>query len=498
MGQMQELKKIIESKSNRALTIKDFARMLRGDESPASMKWANRRLRDEGLLPPLVGFSDVSDEDGRAANKSVLNHLVANSQKRRAPVFVGQLLSIKSLATIFLFYDGRRGCKWISLSRGKDDAEDFFKASEVLAKYIGREIVVIPSGEIVKHARSMSNLLGENNIYLGSSYRIKIALEIFPSTKKLIIRKKTSRDGARQTQTFSHLDYLEAEAIHIMREVVAEAENPVMLYSVGKDSSVMLHLAKKAFYPSAPPFPLMHIDTGWKFREMYEFRDQMAAASKMKLYIYKNKEGVDAGINPFDHGSEIYTDIMKTQALKKALDLYKFDIAFGGARRDEEKSRAKERIFSFRAQDHRWDPKNQRPELWNLYNTRKKLGQSLRVFPISNWTEMDVWQYIYREEIPIVPLYFSQVRPLVDRSGSLLMIDDDRMPLKQDEKVHAKRVRFRTLGCYPLTAAIESNASSVSEIILELLDGKSSERQGRLIDSDSSSSMEKKKQEGYF
>ncbi len=218
----------------------------------------------------------------------------------------------------------------------------------------------------MKHVRSASNLLGENNIYLDSSCRIKIALEIFPSTKKNIIRKKTSRDGARQTQTFSHLDYLEAEAIHIMREVVAEAENPVMLYSVGKDSSVMLHLAKKAFYPSTPPFPLMHIDTGWKFREMYEFRDQMATASKMKIYIYKNKEGIDAGINPFDHGSEIYTDIMKTQALKKALDFYKFDVAFGGARRDEEKSRAKERIFSFRTQDHRWDPKNQRPELWNF------------------------------------------------------------------------------------------------------------------------------------
>jgi len=271
-----------------------------------------------------------------------------------------------------------------------------------------------------------------------------------------------------------------------------------MLYSIGKDSSVMLHLAKKAFYPSVPPFPLMHIDTGWKFREMYKFRDQMAKESNMKLHIYKNKEGADTGINPFDHGSEIYTDIMKTQALKKALDFHKFDVAFGGARRDEEKSRAKERIFSFRTQDHRWDPKNQRPELWNLYNTRKKPGQSLRVFPISNWTEMDVWQYIYREEIPIVPLYFSQVRPVVNRGGALLMIDDDRMPLKLDEKVHAKQVRFRTLGCYPLTAAMESNASSVSEIILELLDGINSERQGRLIDSDSSNSMEKKKQEGYF
>lgn len=498
MRQLQSLEKIFETESNQVLTIKDLAISARGDISPASLKWVNRRLREEGLLVPLVDFLDVSDGEGYSANKSLLNHLVSNSRKRRVPVFVAQLLSKKPKVTVFLFYDGRRGCKWVSLASTKGDAKDFFKASEVLSKHISREIVVIPSGEIVKHARSKSNILGENNIYSGSNFRIKIALEIFPSTKKPHVGKQISRIGRYQNQTFSHLDYLEAEAIHIMREVAAEAENPVMLYSIGKDSSVMLHLAKKAFHPSAPPFPLMHIDTGWKFREMYKFRDQMAKESKMKLHIYKNKEGANAGINPFDHGSEIYTDIMKTQALKKALDLHKFDVAFGGARRDEEKSRAKERIFSFRTQDHRWDPKNQRPELWNLYNTRKKPGQSLRVFPISNWTEMDVWQYIYREEIPIVPLYFSQVRPVVVRGGSLLMIDDDRMPLELDEKVHAKQVRFRTLGCYPLTAAMESNASSVSEIILELLGGINSERQGRLIDSDSSNSMEKKKQEGYF
>jgi sulfate adenylyltransferase subunit 2 len=283
-----------------------------------------------------------------------------------------------------------------------------------------------------------------------------------------------------------------------MREVVAETENPVMLYSVGKDSAVMLHLAMKAFYPSKPPFPLMHVDTTWKFREMIAFRDNLVKELGLNLIIHKNLDGIKQGVGPFTHGSSVHTDIMKTQALKQALDLHKFDAAFGGARRDEEKSRAKERIFSFRTTDHRWDPKNQRPELWKIYNTRKAPGESIRVFPLSNWTELDIWQYIHLEKIPIVPLYFSAERPVVERDGTLIMVDDDRIPLGENEKPMMKKVRFRTLGCYPLTGAVESEAASLTQIIQEMLLTTTSERQGRMIDHDQSASMEKKKQEGYF
>ena len=296
----------------------------------------------------------------------------------------------------------------------------------------------------------------------------------------------------------SHLDALEAEAIHIMREVVAEAENPVMLYSVGKDSSVMLHLARKAFHPGKIPFPIMHIDTMWKFSEMINFRDKTAEDLGVDLIVHVNPEGKKMGMNPFIHGSSKHTDVMKTDGLKQALDKYQFDVAFGGARRDEEKSRAKERIFSFRTSKHRWDPKNQRPELWNLYNSRKNKGESIRVFPLSNWTELDIWQYIHLEKIPIVPLYFSKERPVVERDGDLILVDDERLPLEEDERPMMKSVRFRTLGCYPLTGAVESKADTLPEIIQEMLLTTTSERQGRTIDHDSNASMEKKKQEGYF
>ena len=298
--------------------------------------------------------------------------------------------------------------------------------------------------------------------------------------------------------SLTHLDRLEAEAIHIIREVAAVAENPVMLYSVGKDSAVMLHLAMKAFYPSVAPFPLMHVDTTWKFREMIEFRDRKAKELGMDLIVHSNQEGIDAGVGPFTHGSSVHTDIMKTQALKQALDKHKFDVAFGGARRDEEKSRAKERVFSFRTSEHRWDPKNQRPELWNLYNARIHKGESIRCFPISNWTELDIWQYIRREQIEIVPLYYSAKRPVVEWEGSQIMVDDERMPKELRDKAEMKSVRFRTLGCYPLTGAVESTADTLKDIIQEMLLTTSSERQGRTIDRDQSASMEKKKQEGYF
>lgn len=296
----------------------------------------------------------------------------------------------------------------------------------------------------------------------------------------------------------THLRQLEAESIHIMREVAAEFEKPVMLYSVGKDSAVMLHLARKAFFPSKIPFPLLHVDTTWKFREMIEFRDRMAKDYGFKLLVHSNPDGVKQDITPFTHGSALYTDVMKTEGLKQALDTYGFDAAFGGARRDEEKSRAKERIFSFRSKNHRWDPKSQRPELWDIYNARIQKGESIRAFPISNWTELDVWQYIYLEDIPIVPLYFAASRPVVERDGALIMVDDDRMPLDEGEKPEMRSVRFRTLGCYPLTGAVESEATTLPEIIQEMLLTRTSERQGRVIDSDQGGSMEKKKQEGYF
>ncbi|HLY55975.1 MAG TPA: sulfate adenylyltransferase subunit CysD [Stellaceae bacterium] len=303
---------------------------------------------------------------------------------------------------------------------------------------------------------------------------------------------------AEKTKTLTHLERLESESIHIMREVVSQAERPVMLYSVGKDSAVMLHLARKAFYPAPPPFPLLHVDTTWKFRAMYELRDRMAAESGMELIVYRNPEAVARGINPFDHGSAVHTDIWKTEGLKQALDKYGFDAAFGGARRDEEKSRAKERIFSFRSANHRWDPKNQRPELWNLYNARKAKGESIRVFPLSNWTELDIWQYIHLEEIPIVPLYFAAERPTVVRDGLILMVDDERFRLNPGETPQMRSIRFRTLGCYPLTGAVESTAATLPEIIQEMLLTTTSERQGRAIDHDQAASMEKKKQEGYF
>jgi sulfate adenylyltransferase subunit 2 len=296
----------------------------------------------------------------------------------------------------------------------------------------------------------------------------------------------------------THLERLEAESIHIMREVVAQAERPVLLYSIGKDSSVMLHLALKAFHPARPPFPFLHIDTTWKFREMYAFRERMAAEHSLEMLVHVNRQGLEMGINPFTHGSAAYTDVMKTESLKQALDHYDFDAALGGARRDEERSRAKERVFSFRSAQHRWDPKDQRPELWRLYNARKRKGESIRVFPLSNWTELDVWQYIHAEQIPIVPLYLAKERPVVERDGTLIMVDDDRLPLAPGEQPALRKVRFRTLGCYPLSGAIESEAETVEQIIGEMLAARTSERQGRVIDHDQAGSMEKKKQEGYF
>jgi sulfate adenylyltransferase subunit 2 len=363
---------------------------------------------------------------------------------------------------------------------------------------------------LLKHAenfhpefeRNLSIFFGKGNAAIGESDRPTPGVDRSgkrpPCQLRANILSDANRTRGMSRATLSHLESLEAESIHIMREAVAECENPVMLYSIGKDSAVMLHVAMKAFYPSKPPFPLLHVDTTWKFREMIAFRDRTAEQLGLRLLVHINSEGLAKGINPFTHGSGIHTDVMKTQGLKQALDTYGFDASFGGARRDEEKSRAKERIFSFRSDQHRWDPKRQRPELWRLYNARKNKGESFRVFPMSNWTELDIWQYIYLEKVPIVPLYLAKVRPVVERDGALIMVDDERMPLTPGEKPMMKMVRFRTLGCYPLTAAIESEADTLPAIIQEILLIKSSERQGRVIDHDASASMEKKKREGYF
>ncbi len=344
-----------------------------------------------------------------------------------------------------------------------------------------------------RNSVSLSEMKAGQNTELSMSLALHVA-DLVPLTPD----SQVGRQSGRSVAPLTHLQRLEAEAIHIFREVAANFTKPVMLYSVGKDSSVMLHLARKAFYPAPPPFPFLHVDTTWKFKEMIAFRDAQAKAHRLDLRVHINAQGVEAGINPFIHGSSVHTDVMKTQALRQALDKYGFDAAFGGARRDEEKSRAKERVFSFRNATHSWDPKNQRPEMWNIYNTRIQTGESIRVFPLSNWTEADIWHYIHQENIPIVPLYFAAPRPVVERDNMLILADDERLQLRAGEKIETRMVRFRTLGCYPLTAAIESQAQTLPQILEEMLLTRTSERQGRLIDRDEAGSMEKKKREGYF
>ena len=440
--------------------------------------------------------SEQLDEIGRPAIQLVLEALVSAARKKRQAALFVKIHSLEvknsdlqsSGAKILVAEDGKGAKRWCLLN---DETINSIRAG--LAVLAGnKSTTFFPSGELVKSCREIIN----HSLKKG----VEVAKVQFPEPTSSRSNRLSKKEVTTQTlsKNLSHLDRLEAESLYIIREVMAHAENPVMLYSVGKDSAVMLHLARKAFYPSPPPFPLMHVDTRWKFQAMYDFRDIMAEESKMELIVHTNPEGIQKNINPFDHGSALHTDIMKTQGLKQALDLHGFDVAFGGARRDEEKSRAKERIFSFRNSSHRWDPKNQRPELWNLYNCSKSPGESVRVFPLSNWTELDIWQYIYREGVPIVPLYFAAKRPVVERNGMLIMVDDDRMKLLPGESIEVKEVRFRTLGCYPLTGAVESSATDLSQIVLELLQSRTSEREGRAIDSDSNASMEKKKQEGYF
>ena len=444
---------------------------------------AERRLNALGLLPQELAPDLLLDEHHRSPNQLVLNWAIEQARKRRDRVLFAQIFPLPTGQACLHANDARGARFWVPMADLTDGTIQQALAS--LQGRIGKPIAVFPHGELVEHLR-----------HIPSTTDIQLCPEAY---RPVLPTGLTLNGNAKPNLAQSpHLKRLEAESIDIIREAVAEAQNPVMMYSIGKDSGVMLHLARKAFYPAPPPFPLLHIDTRWKFQEMYLFRDFMARESGMDLLVHTNPEAIEKNINPFDHGSALHTDITKTEGLKQALDHYKFDVVFGGARRDEEKSRAKERVFSFRTSTHRWDPKNQRPELWNLYNTRKSPGESIRVFPLSNWTELDIWQYIYQENIPMVPLYFAKPRPVVIRPEMIMMVDDERCRLLPGEEVQMRKVRFRTLGCYPLTGAVESDAETLEDILLEIINARQSERQGRKIDTDSAGSMEKKKQEGYF
>ena len=488
---------LLASGPDRIWRLEDVRLLMEGRGESLIKRTLERRISTTPWLKSASQPSEQKDELNRPAIQLVLDALVSQARKKRRTSLFVQLHHLPNTdsnqsqqSSLLVAEDGKGAKRWCCLPDG--EISSLLEGLKVLAD--ARPTIFFPSGSLVATCRQLKRQ--QQNLGEG----IDIATGHFPepNTSNDEYMPETKTMVKTQPTKLSHLDRLEAESLYIIREVMAHAENPVMLYSVGKDSAVMLHLARKAFYPSPPPFPLMHVDTRWKFQAMYDFRDAMAMASNMELIVHTNPEGIEKDINPFDHGSALHTDIMKTQGLKQALDLHKFDVAFGGARRDEEKSRAKERIFSFRSSSHRWDPKNQRPELWNLYNCRKAPGESVRVFPLSNWTELDIWQYIYRENVPIVPLYFAAERPVVNRNGMLIMVDDDRMKLLPGESIEMKRVRFRTLGCYPLTGAVESSATDLSQIVLELLQSRTSERQGRAIDSDGSASMEKKKQEGYF
>jgi sulfate adenylyltransferase subunit 2 len=451
----------------------------------AGLKKLERLTSDAQYFPPLIDATEVTDEDSHPVQKNLMQAELNMIKSRRGKYVIVQLWQPDHRPVMICAHDGRSARTWNFANKNqsqKDALQDFI---HMLADKITQPLLLCLHAELsaFRHELIIPKPLQIAVMAYHEQYDIAIDDRLVPS---------------KPATPLSHLDRLEAESFEIMREVVAETTNPVMLYSIGKDSAVMLHLARKAFWPAVPPFPLLHVDTGWKFQAMYEFRDQIVEKTGMTLLVHKNPDGVKQGINPFDHGSALHTDIMKTQGLKQALDHYQFDAAFGGARRDEEKSRAKERVFSFRTANHQWNPKDQRPELWNVYNTRVAKSESIRVFPLSNWTELDIWTYIYREQIPIVPLYFSAPRPVIKRDGTIIMVDDDRLVLGKSEKVEMKMVRFRTLGCYPLTGAVESQANNIEDIILELLTARTSERQGRTIDKDAHASMEAKKKEGYF
>lgn len=445
-----------------------------------SKRTAERLLHKLELLPIALDADSLRDEHGQPPIPAVLAWEMAQSRSKRIlPVFA-QLASLPGGQACLHINDARGARYWLPLKQREASQAALEAGLLRLQQHIGKPVALFPHGALTSFCR-----------VLPASASLRVSLLSYAPAPPDVRRGPV-------LPMSPHLKRLEAESIEILREAVAAGGNPCMLYSLGKDSSVMLHLARKAFYPSLPPFPLLHIDTRWKFQQMYAFRDAMARESGMQILVHTNPEAIEKNINPFDHGATLHTDITKTAGLKQALDHYRYDVVFGGARRDEEKSRAKERIFSFRSASHGWDPKNQRPEPWNLYNTSKNKGESVRVFPLSNWTELDIWQYIHQEGIAVVPLYFAKERAVVQRDGMWVAVDDARMPLSPEETIQRKMVRFRTLGCYPLTGAIESTAASLPEIIMELSQARQSERQGRAIDHDSTASMEKKKQEGYF
>ncbi len=466
-----------------------FHEVLQASGETQSQRSTERWLKESGLLPEPLTLEQLKDEHDRAIQLNIANHFDTRLRKKNYLSLVLQLCESPLGVNVLVATDARGGRRWVYIETPTET-----NVMTALRKIsAGRNVIFWPSAELHGICRA---LVDRNQSHTFTEDKTKLMLGLFAFREVAPDTRNFQKQHKKEHR--SHLDALEAESIHIMREVVAQAENPVMLYSIGKDSAVMLRLAQKAFAPSTPPFPLLHVDTRWKFQAMYEFREKIAEETGMELLVHINPEGIEKDINPFDHGSELHTHIMKTEGLKQALDLHKFDVAFGGARRDEEKSRAKERIFSFRSATHQWDPKNQRPELWNIYNGYKARKESIRVFPLSNWTEQDIWEYIYRENIDIVPLYFAKERPVVMRDGTWFLVDDERFRLDESDKIELKTVRFRTLGCYPLTGAFESKADDIESIVLEVLTSRTSERQGRKIDTDSAASMEKKKVEGYF
>ena len=465
-------------------TLDDARHSIGGEGELGSLEETQDQLVQSGVLSPRLSSDEITDEDGRRANPLLVDWALAEAKRQGALSLLIRLVEQGTGQWLLEAYPTEgRGAYWRLLRESVLDSRRLLDVLLELADSTGQPLLLLAHGPLVGRLRQLE--LPQSLRFFPQIYPPRLLL---PSTPPRVPRTLIS----------PHLRRLEAESIHILREAVAEAERPVMLYSVGKDSGVMLHLARKAFYPAIPPFPLLHVDTRWKFQEMYLFRQYIMELTGMRMLRHVNPEAIERDINPFDHGSSLHTDITKTEGLRQALDEHRFDVIFGGARRDEEKSRAKERIFSFRTAAHRWDPKNQRPELWNLYNARRRAGESIRVFPLSNWTELDIWQYIYQEGIPVVPLYFARWRPVVERDGMLLMIDDGRFRLEPGEQIQMRQVRFRTLGCYPLTGAIESEAETIEDILEELIHTRNSERQGRRIDADGSGSMERKKQEGYF
>lgn len=447
-----------------------------------SKRTAERQLLAMHWLPSALEEDRLTDEFGHAPNRLVLDWALAEARRRRDRVLFGQLSALPSGKPCLHANDARGARFWIPLPN--DGVEAVGTAINALRDHIAKPITLFPHGELLDHVRRIPTI---NEVTIG--------LEAYRPVLPPDLLQRTARNTIEASP---HLKRLEAESIHILREAVAEAQNPAMLYSIGKDSGVLLHLARKAFFPAPPPFPLLHVDTRWKFREMYLFRDFIARESGMELLIHINPEAIAKDINPFDHGSVLHTDVWETDGLKQALTHYCFDMVFGGARRDEDKSRSKERVFSFCSTQHRWDPKRQQPELWNLYNTRKGANESLRVFPLSNWTELDIWQYIYQENIPVVPLYFARLRPVVIRPEMIMMVDDERCRLLPGERIQMRKVRFRTLGCYPVTSAVDSDAETVEDILFELINTRQSERQGRRADSDSIGSLERKNRKAIF